>query len=217
MGTVISDNAVIGEYIVEDSAIDTAATNAAPYLQGFSLGFKAVGDVAGVFLSYYNSKNQKKVLKYQAELYRIQAQSYKNAAEDALRQGNQQVASITYQAGQKKARAKVSMAAAGIQVGAGSSAEVLASYDIAKEMQVNQTLANAVTTSFGYRRQQTDFSNKALAKESAASGISPWAVAMTTAFNTLAEAPNELEGSTGSVALDRWATIGSNAKSALGW
>lgn len=164
------------------------------------------------FLNYQNAKNERTILKCQSEIYKIQAQSYRNAAEDALRQGNQQVAAITYQAGQKKAAAKVSMAAAGIQVGTGSSAEILASYDITKEMQVNQTLANAVNASFGYQRQSVNFENKSIATEAARSGINPWAVAVTTGIKGLGK-----NKETGSVGLDDWTTVSSSLKDAFGW
>lgn len=183
----------------------------------FLSSFEGVGNVGNqllaIFVDYQNAKNERTILKCQSELYKIQAQSYRNAAEDALRQGNQQVAAITYQAGQKKAAAKVSMAAAGVQVGTGSSAEILASYDITKEMQVNQTLANAVTASFGYQRQAVNYENKSIAIEAARSEINPWAVAITTGIKGLFGKNKE----TGSVGLDDWTTVSDSLKDAFGW
>ena len=77
--------------------------------------------------------------------------------------------------------------AGGVRVaGSGSSAEVLASIDIVKEIRINQTLANAVTQAWGYRIQAVDSDNRALAYEYAAKSISPWASAISTAFKKVA-------------------------------
>ena len=60
----------------------------------------------------------------------------------------------------------------------GNSAEVLASHDIVKEMQVNQTIANTIAQSYGAKRQAVNASNKAIAIQAQGEGISPWAAAL---------------------------------------
>lgn len=168
---------------------------------GYSSLFQIGATIANTYFTYQNTKNEKAILKCQAELYRIQAQSLRNAADDAMRAGNQQIAAITYKAGQQKAATRVSMAASGIQVGVGSSAELLASQDIARDMQVNQTYANAVTASFGYRRSATNTEGKALATQAASNSISPWAAATIYGLNSLGK-----DKETGNVGLDNWKT-----------
>lgn len=168
---------------------------------GYSSLFQIGAQIASTYFTYQNAKNEKAILKCQAELYRIQAQSRRNAADDAMRAGNQHIAAITFQAGQQKAATRVSMAASGVQVGVGSSAEILASQDIARDMQVNQTYANAVTASFGYRRAATNTEGRALATQAASNSISPWAAATIYGLKSLGK-----DQETGDVGLDNWNT-----------
>ena len=123
-------------------------------------------------------------MQMQQDLSDLNAKAYQTAAEDVLRNGNLAVAGITADAGQAKSAARVSQASAGIRIsGSGSAAEVMTSMDIAKEMAVNQTLANAVTQSYGYKRKETQQRMNSVAIESTKSSISPWASALN-AFNT---------------------------------
>ena len=153
---------------------------------GFKVGWTATNTITGPFLAYKAAKYEKKSLRMQAEIANLQAASYHSAADDAKRAGLQSAAAIGYQAGQLKSTARTRQAASGVRVGgSGSSAEVLASIDISKEMQVNQVVANSVATSWGYRRSAIDYSNKALSYETAAKGISPWAAAITNLVGSL--------------------------------
>ena len=61
----------------------------------------------------------------------------------------------------------------------------MASHDIVKEMQVNQTLANALTEAYGAKRTQIDASNKAIAVNATAQGINPWASALNSGVSSL--------------------------------
>ena len=141
-------------------------------------GASVFSSVANMYSAWSASKTEKALYEIQARMQALQARAAQNQAEDILRAGNQKVAAITYQAGLAKASTRASMAAAGIRVGTGNSAEVLASHDIVKEMQVNQTIANTITQSYGAKRQVVNASNKALAIEAQAKGISPWAAAL---------------------------------------
>lgn len=148
-------------------------------------GASIFSSVASMFSAWSASKTEKKLYAIQAKMQALQAQAAKNQAEDILRAGNQKVAAITYQAGQAKASSKVSMAASGVRVGTGSSKEVLATHDIVKEMQVNQTIANTIAQSYGAKRQAVNASNKALAIEAQGQGISPWAAALNSGTKSL--------------------------------
>lgn len=162
--------------------------------QGFTYGYQGAKMTTAPFLAYRAAKYQKKILGMQAELSDLQAKAYQTAAEDVLRAGQQQVAAITFQAGQVKAATRVSQANAGIRIGgAGSAAETLASQAIMTEMQVNQTLANAVTQSYGYQRAKTQQKINSLAIRSAQSSISPWAAAITAHIESTAAAAPQMD------------------------
>ena len=153
---------------------------------GFKVGYSAINTTLGPFLAYRQARNEKRSLQMQADIMRLQSESYHTAADDAKRAGLQKAAAIGYQAGQTKSTARVKQAAGGVRVGgSGSSAEVLASIDLSKEMQINQVIANSVAQSWGYRRSAVDYSNKALSYDVAAKGISPWAAAITNLVSSL--------------------------------
>ncbi len=167
---------------------------------GFKVGYTAVMQHGGTWLAYRAAKNEKKVLKMNAQLCDWQAQSYETAADDVMASGERQAAAIGYEAGKAKSATKVSQAASGIRVGAsGSAAEVLPSIDVVKEMNGSQTMANAVAESWGYRRTAVDYKNQGLAYRAAASQISPWAAALVT-YNQYAM--NIMNGGFGEIGSD---------------
>lgn len=196
-------------------AIQSAPTMGSDFMQGMKLGYMGEQMTVAPFLSYRKAKQQKNILSYQAELLEMQAQSYRTAAEDVMRAGHQQSAQVSYAVGQAKGTTRATMAANGVRVGgSGSSAEVLASFDIVKEMQTNQIIANAVAQSWGYRRQAVNYDNQALAVRSAQKQISPWAAAITTfvssniqAFNSVGDMFNT--GNGGGFSASTWKNFGS--------
>lgn len=146
---------------------------------GYTVGYSGVTMLANPWLSYKKAKYEKKQMRMQADLYRMQAQAYNTAADDVWRAGHKNAAKISYQLGQDKATTKVAQAAGGIQVGAsGSSAETLAAFDIVRDIQINDVMAAACADAWGYRRKAVDETNQALAYESTAKSISPWASAI---------------------------------------
>lgn len=170
---------------------DFASTmgNMPQYGQYFTYGYQGAKVLTSGILAYRSAKYNKKILGMQAELSDMQAKAYQTAAEDVLRAGNQQVAAITFQAGQAKATTRVSQGSAGIRVsGSGSAAETLASIQVVTEMQVNQTLANAVAESFGYQRKKTQQKMNSIAVRSAQSSINPWASAIASTLSASAKA-----------------------------
>lgn len=168
---------------------DAMSSMPGQYGAGFTYGYQGAKVLMSGWVSYKTAKYNKKILGAQAELSDLQAKAYQTAAEDVLRSGNQQVAAITFQAGQAKSAARVSQASAGIRIqGAGSAAETLASIQVVTDMQVNQTLANAVAESFGYQRKKTQQKMNSIAVRSAQSGINPWASAIVSTLSAAAKA-----------------------------
>lgn len=177
---------------------------------GFKVGYTGVMQHGGTWLAYRAAKQEKKLLKMNAQLMEWQAQSYQTAAEDVMSNGERQAAAIGYEAGQAKSSARVGQAASGVRVGAsGSAAETLASIDIVREMQTNQVMANAVAESWGYRRTAVDYRNQALGYRAAAKSISPWAAALVTYNNY---AMNIMNGGYGEVGGSSSGSGSSNSK-----
>lgn len=158
---------------------------------GFSLGYKGAQDTIAPFLAYKQAKFEKEMYGWQAELSELSAAAYQTAAEDVIRASHNQVASITFNAGQAKAATRVSQAASGVRVsGSGSAAEVMTSQDIVRDMQVNQTLANGITKSFGYQRAKVDAQVNALGLRAAQDAVSPWTAAICTAIQVFSSTPS---------------------------
>ena len=179
-----------------ESYMSSPSFNDGGFQQGFRVGYTAVDATFAPWLAYKGAKYEKRLMKMQQELATLQANRYRTAAEDAMRAGHDRAAAIGFDAGQAKGNVRVAQGAGGVRVaGSGSSAEVLASIDIVKEIRINQTLANAVTQAWGYRIQAVDSDNRALAYEYAAKSISPWASAISTAFKKAASMSSGSGGS----------------------
>ena len=147
------------------------------------------GGINSAIGSYYGASSQKSMLKAQASIADTNARIAELGAQSALQQGQQQVAVLTMQAGQLKSRQKASLAANGVDLGVGNAAEIQASTDIMKELDMATVEANAVRNAWGYRTQAVNYQNEALMQRATAKGINPGM----TAFSSLL-------GSAGSVA-----------------
>ena len=106
---------------------------------------------------------------------RINARIAELGARSAFERGQKEVASLTMQAGQLKARQRASMAANGIDLGEGNAAEIQASTDLMREIDKQTIEANAVRSAWGYRTEAANLQSSAMMKEGSAAGISPFA------------------------------------------
>lgn len=186
------------------------------FLKGMKYGYMGEQMAVAPFLAYRKAKQEKNILNLQADLLELQAKSFQTAADDVMRAGHQESASVSYQTGQAKSSMRASQGASGVRVGAtGSSAETLASFDIVKEIQTNQIMANAVAQSFGYRRKALDVQHRADAIRSAADSISPWASAITKHLGDAMESFSMFgnsysSGQGGGLNVDTWKNFGSS-------
>lgn len=175
------------------NAVQSMPSFGSDFVEGMKLGYMGEQMTVAPFLAYRKAKQEKNILSLQQEILEMQAQSYQTAAEDVIRAGHQSSAAVSYQSGQAKSSTRASMGASGVRVNAaGSSARVLASYDLVKEVQTNQIMANAVNQSFGYKRAAVNARNQALAVESAKNSISPWASAITTFISSSLQSLNTI-------------------------
>lgn len=145
-----------------------------------AIASKIGGGLTSAIGSYGSAKLQKTNLKAQAALAETNAKIAELGAQSALIRGQKQKAAATMQAGQLKSRQRAAMAANGIDLGEGSAAEVQASTDILKTIDMNTIEANAIRSAWGYRTQAVDMQNDALIRRAAASAISPFGSAAST-------------------------------------
>lgn len=150
--------------------------------------------VTGAVGSYWSAKSAKSQAESQARLSDINARVLELGAQNELISGQKEIAALTLQAGQLKSRQRVALAANGVDLGEGSAAELQASSDLMKEIDMNTVAANAVRSAWGYRSQAVNEQNNALMKRATAAGIRPGNAAMTS-----------LLGSAGSVAASFYA------------
>ncbi|HEY0200249.1 MAG TPA: hypothetical protein VGC24_01005 [Burkholderiaceae bacterium] len=137
------------------------------------------GAASGAIGSYFGAQTQRTNANAQAAIADTNARIAELGAQSALRQGQQQTAAYTLQAGQKMGAQRAAQAANGVDLGVGSAAEVRASSAILKDIDVNQINANAVANAWGYRTQATNYSNQALTARATAGSVSPLTSATT--------------------------------------
>ena len=122
-------------------------------MQGMSMGYSIGQSVAALYEGWENGRTNKYVLKKQAEIAEANRAMAEMAAESAFRQGEAQIAQLTYQAGQVKAQQRTAFASNGVRVGVGSTAEKLASTDIMKRMDTLNARMAALNQAWGFKQQ----------------------------------------------------------------
>ena len=178
------------------SQINAGMQAASPYLALAGMFSSAIG-------SYYQAKTAQNQLKSQALSYQFQrdialinAQQAETAAQGTLLAGERAAGQVGMKYGQLRARRRASAAARGLTLDEGSTAEIEASAEWAKQMDMNTVMANAVSAAWGYRTQGVNYQTQAML-----SGVSAQN-AMTSAgtISPLAAAGTSLLGNARSVA-----------------
>lgn len=126
---------------------------------------QGIGNTISALGSFGVTKHQNAAAQAQANIARINAQTMMRAYESTLRASEKDIQRTTMAAGQAKASQRAALAANGVAVGEGSAAELQASTDIVKEMDVNQIKTNATNQAWGYRMQAVNYSGQALMAE----------------------------------------------------
>lgn len=134
-----------------DVPAGTGGSGASSAMGGLSIGMAIGQAIGGVYGAWKGGKTLDYVMKKQAQIAENNRQMAQLSAESALAQGAAQVAQITYRAGQIKAKQRVGYAQAGVAIGEGSSAEVMASTDVMKELDAGTARMNALATSWGFK------------------------------------------------------------------
>lgn len=164
------EGAAVADYFYNPEGVGFG-TEAAGAAGGASASLGAVGGVGlglaigqligGAISAYSQSKTASVVSKAQERVARANQKIAQLGAETALRTGESQVAQITYNAGQTKARQRAAFAANGVALGEGSVNDVLTTTDALKELDVRNTQMNALANSWNYRRQAISYGVKA--------------------------------------------------------
>lgn len=144
---------------------------------GIGIG-QAIGAAVGAFIS---SKATSYVLKQQAEINKINEARMQMGYESALRAGESQISKVTREAGAIKAKQKTAMAANGVSLGVGSAAEITASTEANKKLDVRTIQENALANSWGYATKATQYSALSTAQAMGAQYASDTAISSTIA------------------------------------
>lgn len=142
---------------------------AASAMQTYGPVISVFGAINGAIGSYYQAKSQQYQLKsqslsmqFQSDLAKINAGVAENAAQQSLLAGERQIGLATMRAGARKASRRASTAARGIALDVGSTAEIEATEEWAKQYDALTISANAVRSAEAQRMQKTNYLNQSL-------------------------------------------------------
>lgn len=157
----------------------------------------AIGTFYAAKSAQYQAKSQASSFAFQSDMAAINASRAEMTAESIEEAGKSQVANYTMRAGQEKAGAVAEMASRGIALGVGSAAEVSASMDVEKDLNVLAINSNTVRQAGSAREQATNYRNESLLDRTSAvnalrssNSISPGA----SAVNSLLGSATQIAG-----------------------
>lgn len=122
----------------------------------------AIGSYYAAKSTQYQEKSQASSFAFQSDMAAINSSREEMTAESIEEAGKNQIANYTMQAGEQKAGATASMAARGIALGVGSAADVSASMDIEKDLNVMAINSNTTRQAWAARQQGTNYANESL-------------------------------------------------------
>jgi len=154
----------------QDSGFSSfSAGDAAKSMNAMAPMLGIIGSVSTAIGTYYAAKSQQYQLKSQAlslefqqSMSQINARQSEFQAQSILQAGERQVGQLTMRYGKAQGARRASTAASGVSLGVGSTAEVEASQNIAKEIDALTINANTVRASEEARLRGVGFENQAL-------------------------------------------------------
>jgi len=158
--------AILGKTLLSNP--DSAQLQRAESIETAGWWGAAMGAVTSAIGAYYAAdaqkyqlKSQASALEFQKEISRRNASMAAEQAESIRRAGQQEIGRYTAAAGQAEATERARTGARGIQAGVGSAAEVAASNDIAKQIDVLTMNSNTVRAASAARMQATNYQTQA--------------------------------------------------------
>lgn len=147
------------------------ASSSAPWEANLAtLGFWASVGASGLQATgaFYSAKSQKSQAEsmainadFEASIANIEARAAEFDASQILADARREAGQVSMRAGQERARARVSAAARGVQVGVGSSAEQLANVEVTRQEDVNAIGVGAARGVAAQGRRGVDARNRA--------------------------------------------------------
>lgn len=147
------------------------APSPAPYsgLSNFGLAMSAGGAVTsaiGSFFAILDTQNQLKSqalsLEFQQSMSALNARAAERDADAVMEAGRREIALMGVAYAQEKSMQRTSTAGAGVRVGTGSSAEVLASTELAKRLNAFQMNIDTVARAHSARAEAVGHRNQGL-------------------------------------------------------
>lgn len=167
-----------------------------PILAIAGMASSAIGAYYSAKTQQYQLTSQAMTMDYQKSMSELNAKNAEFTAQTILESGQRQIGGITMRAGNVKGAARASMAARGIQAGVGSAADVIATTDLMKEVDVNTINARSVQAAEAQRMQAVNLQNQAMM-----SGVSADNARMSAStINPLLSTSGSLLGSASAVA-----------------
>lgn len=159
---------------------------AAPIMFAAGAVQSAVGSYYQAKSAQYQYKSQALTMDFQKSMSEINARQAEFMAQQILDVSGKEISMLKMRAGKIKSASKASMAARGLKLGVGSTAEVVATTDLVAEMDALTIYANAIKSSEAARTQSVNYMNQAMMQgvsaqnlRSTADSISPLSAAMT--------------------------------------
>lgn len=125
------------------------------------LGASLAGGLMSAFGAYSSGQSQKQMYDYQSQVATLNAQIDKQNSEYASNQGEIQATQYGEKAAQQRGQIIVQQGASGIQVGTGSSADVVASQKKVTDLDLTQIRSNAAKTAFDFTTKAAADTNQA--------------------------------------------------------
>lgn len=133
-----------------------------PILAIAGMASSAIGAYYSAKTQQYQLNSQALTMDYQKSMSELNAKNAEFTAQTILESGQRQIGAVTMRAGNVKGAARASMAARGIQAGVGSAADVIATTDLIKEVDVNTINARSVQAAEAQRMQKVNLENQAM-------------------------------------------------------
>jgi hypothetical protein len=159
-------------FLTPSAETATAFKAAAPMIGILGAVNSAIGGYYSAKSQQYQLKSQALSLEFQQSMSQINARQSEYQAQSILQAGERQIGQLTMRYGKAQGARRASTAAAGVSLGVGSTAEVEASQNIAKEIDSLTISANSVRASEEARMRKVGFENQALMQGVSAANLS---------------------------------------------
>ena len=156
--------------------------DAGPIMQIAGMATQAIGSYYGAKMQQiqlraqsdtlrYQSQSQAMSLQFQKDMSTLNAELSEADAQQILLAGEREAGQISRRYGRAKSSNRASMAARGVQLGVGSTAEVDASIELAKQVDMLTINANRTRAAAAARMQRVNYANQALMSGVSASNV----------------------------------------------